>query len=39
MEGELIDFLDWYNAMRDDVEGKTSTEIINMYMYFSNNKI
>lgn len=39
MEEELLDFLDWYNAMYDDIEGKTSREIVNMYMYFLNNKI
>tara|TARA_R100000951_G_C2651218_1_gene184466 strand:- start:1301 stop:1420 length:120 start_codon:yes stop_codon:yes gene_type:complete len=39
MEDELLDFLDWYNVMCHNVEGKTSREIINMYMYFLNNKI
>lgn len=39
MEDQLLDFIDWYNAMYEDLEGKTSREIINMYMYFLNNKI
>ena len=39
MEDQLLDFIDWYNAMYEDVEGKTSKEIVNMYMYFLNNKI
>jgi len=39
MEDELLDFLDWYNAMFEDLEGRTSREIVNMYMYFLNNKI
>lgn len=39
MEDELLDFIDWYNAMYEDLEGKTSMEIVNMYMYFLNNKI
>jgi|9_EtaG_2_1085328.scaffolds.fasta_scaffold21612_3 hypothetical protein len=39
MEGELLDFLEWYNAMSEDIEGMSSQEIINMYMYFKNNKI
>lgn len=39
MEDQLLDFIDWYNAMYEDVEGKTSREIVNMYMYFLNNKI
>lgn len=39
MEGELLDFLEWYNAMSDDVEGISTHEIVNMYMYFLNNKI
>jgi hypothetical protein len=39
MEDQLLDFIDWYNAMYEDLEGKTSREIVNMYMYFLNNKI
>jgi len=39
MEDELLDFLDWYNAMFEELEGRTSREIVNMYMYFLNNKI
>lgn len=39
MEDELLDFIDWYNVMYEDVEGKSSREIVNMYMYFLNNKI
>ena len=39
MEDELLDFIDWYNAMYEDLEGKSSKEIVNMYMYFLNNKI
>tara|TARA_B100001093_G_scaffold519578_1_gene609242 strand:+ start:476 stop:595 length:120 start_codon:yes stop_codon:yes gene_type:complete len=39
MEDDLLDFIDWYNAMNEDLEGKSSREIVNMYMYFLNNKI
>lgn len=39
MEDQLLDFIDWYNAMYEDLEGKTSREIVNMYMYFLNDKI
>ena len=39
MEDELLDFIDWYNAMYEDLEGNTSREIVNMYMYFLKNKI
>jgi len=39
MEDELLDFVDWFNAMYEDIEGKSSNEIVNMYMYFLNNKI
>jgi hypothetical protein len=39
MEDELLDFIDWYNVMYEDVSGKSSKEIVNMYMYFLNNKI
>lgn len=39
MEDDLLDFIDWYNAMSEDLEGKSSREIVNMYMYFLNNKI
>jgi hypothetical protein len=39
MEDELLDFVDWFNAMYEDLEGKSSHEIVNMYMYFLNNKI
>tara|TARA_S200002703_G_scaffold157782_1_gene166557 strand:- start:2289 stop:2408 length:120 start_codon:yes stop_codon:yes gene_type:complete len=39
MEDELLDFIDWYNVMYEDLEGKTSREIVNMYMYFLKNKI
>ena len=39
MEDQLLDYIDWYNAMYEDLEGKTSREIVNMYMYFLNNKI
>ena len=39
MEGELLDFLEWYNVMSDELGGKSTQEIVNMYMYFLNNKI
>lgn len=39
MEDDLLDFIDWYNIMYEDIEGRTSKEIVNMYMYFLNNKI
>jgi len=39
MEDDLLDFIDWYNVMYEDIEGRTSKEIVNMYMYFLNNKI
>ena len=39
MEDDLLDFIDWYNVMNEDLEGKSSGEIVNMYMYFLNNKI
>ena len=39
MEDQFLDFIDWYNAMYEDLKGKTSREIVNMYMYFLNNKI
>jgi len=39
MEGELLDFIDWYNVMYEDLKGKTSQEIVNMYLYFKTNKL
>lgn len=39
MEDQLLDFIDWYNTMYEEIEGKSSKEIVNMYMYFLNNKI
>lgn len=39
MEDELLDFIDWYNIMNEEIEGKSNREIVNMYMYFKKNKI
>jgi len=39
MEGELLDFIDWYNIMYEDVRGLQSEEIVNMYLYYKNNKL
>ena len=38
-EIDLVDFMDWYNVMYEDLKGKTSEEITNMYYYYLNNKL
>lgn len=38
-EIELLDFIDWYNVMHEDVKNMTSEEIKNMYYYYLNNKL
>jgi len=38
-EIDLVDFIDWYNVMHEDVNSKTSEEIKNMYYYYLNNKL
>jgi hypothetical protein len=38
-EIDLVDFIDWYNVMHEDVKSKTSEEVKNMYYYYLNNKL
>jgi hypothetical protein len=38
-EIDLVDFIDWYNVMHEDVNSKTSEEVKNMYYYYLNNKL
>jgi hypothetical protein len=38
-EEELLDFIDWYRVMHEDVSKMTSDEVKNMYYYFLNNKL
>lgn len=38
-EIDLLDFIDWYNVMHEDVNSKTSEEVKNMYYYYLNNKL
>jgi hypothetical protein len=38
-EIDLVDFIDWYNVMHEDLKSKTSEEVKNMYYYYLNNKL
>ena len=38
-EIDLVDFIDWYNVMHEDLKSKTSEEVKKMYYYYLNNKL
>ena len=38
-EIELLDFIDWYNVMHEDIKKRSPEEIKNMYYYYLNNKL
>jgi hypothetical protein len=36
---ELLEFIDWYNVMHEELRHMNSDEIKNMYFYYLNNKL